>query len=116
MESYSQSTVTLFYCVILFATELTSCLYSCFFLCGDNNIKILTLKNDYHESGAFRPKVEHCDHGVPKCGCIATSRLEHCDFAIGVLRLGSRGIATGAFRQRGIPTILHYMHCLVWVL
>ena len=23
------------------------------------------------------------------------------------LRLGSRGIATGAFRQRGIPTILH---------
>ena len=41
---------------------------------------------------------------VPKCGCIATSRLEHCDFAIGALQLGSRGIATGAFRQRGIPT------------
>ena len=30
----------------------------------------------------------------------------HCDFAVGALRLGSRGIATGAFRQRGIPTIL----------
>ena len=50
--------------------------------------------------------MKHCDHGVPKCGCITASRLAHYDFAIGALRLGSRGIATGAFRQRGIPTIL----------
>ena len=31
---------------------------------------------------AFRPKMEHCDYGVPKCECIATSRLEHCDCVI----------------------------------
>ena len=26
------------------------------------------LKTDSHESGAFCPKVEHCNPGVPKCG------------------------------------------------
>ena len=64
-------------------------------------------------------KVEHSiekwsDHGFPKCGCIATLRFEHCDFAIGALRLISRGIATRAFRQRGIPTILRleYMNVI----
>ena len=41
------------------------------------------IKSNYHESGAFRPKVEHCDHSVPKCGCIATLQLEHCDFVVG---------------------------------
>ena len=51
----------------------------------------------------------NCNYGVPKCGGIVTSRLGHCDFEIGALRLGSRGInyiniATGAFRQWGIPT------------
>ena len=49
------------------------------------NIYTYILKPDYQESGAFRPKVGHCDHGVQKCGGIATSRLGHCDFEIGAL-------------------------------
>ena len=57
---------------------------------GDNKtVVILTFKNRLSQKW-----------GIP------TSQLEHCDFEIGALRLGSRGIATGAFRQRGIPTIL----------
>ena len=74
------------------------------------NIYTYILKPDYQESGAFRPKVGHCDHGVPKCGGIATSRLGHCNFEIRALRLGSRGIATGAFRQWGIPTTFPCTH------
>ena len=39
--------------------------------------------------------------------CIATILLEHCNFAIGALRLGLGHSSRGAFRQRGIPTIIH---------
>ena len=49
---------------------------------------VLTCFDKNKITGAFRPKVEHCD------------------FAVGALRLGSRGIATGAFRQWGIATII----------
>ena len=47
----------------------------------------------------------HCDQ---KWG-IATSRLEHCDFAGGALRLRDWGIATrfGAFRSWGIQAVGH---------
>ena len=48
--------------------------------CFDNNNKI---------TGAFRPKVGHCD------------------FAIGTLRLGLGHSGHGAFRQWGIATIIH---------
>ena len=42
------------------------------------------LKTDYTKAGhSVRRKVGHCDHSVPKCGCIAT----------------------GGFTQRGILTI-----------
>ena len=50
---------------------------------------VLTCFDKNKITGAFRPKVEHCD------------------FAVGALRLSSRGIATGAFRQWGIATIIH---------
>ena len=49
---------------------------------------VLTCFDKNKITGAFRPKVEHCD------------------FAVGALRLGSRGIATGALRQWGIATII----------
>ena len=45
---------------------------------------------DYNKiTGAFRPNVVHCD------------------FAIDALRLGLGHSGRGAFRQRGIPTIIH---------
>ena len=37
---------------------------------------------------------------------IATSRLGHCDFAFGALRLGLGHSGRGAFRQWGIATII----------
>ena len=45
---------------------------------------VLTRFDKNKITGAFRPKVE----------------------AVGALRLGTRGIATGAFRQWGIATII----------
>ena len=38
--------------------------------------------------------------------CIANSGLEHCDFAVGELRLGLGHSGRGTFRQRGIPTLI----------
>ena len=48
--------------------------------------------------------VKSLGHSAQKLS-IATSRLGHCDFAIGALRLGFGHSGRGAFRQRGIPTI-----------
>ena len=49
--------------------------------------------------------VKSLGHSAQKLS-IATSRLGHCDFAIGALRLGFGHSGRGAFRQRGIPTII----------
>ena len=52
--------------------------------------------------------IKSLGHSEQKWG-IATSRLGHCDFAVGALRLRGWGIATrfGAFRSWGIQAVGH---------
>ena len=51
-------------------------------------------------SEAFRPSVGHSDQTV---GAFRPS-VGHSDQTVGAFRLSGWGIATGAIRQRGIPT------------
>ena len=78
--------------IVLYIIHISLTIIKCNVLKCFHNSKI---------TGAFRPKVVHCDGWS-----IATSRLGHCDFAVGALRLGLGHSGRGAFRQRGIPTII----------
>ena len=53
--------------------------------------------------------IKSLGHSEQKWG-IATSRLEHCDFAVGALRLRLGHSGRGAFRQWGIATIIRGYH------